>query len=95
MIWAGALATWNYCNCEKINDDKVARFHTREKSSLVSQLQNNKDEMDEGKKKCWINWNSVSPWGCVLERLGASCSMYLVIPTMGFKTLMPTISRDF
>ena len=71
------------------------RFHTREKSSLVSQLQNNKDEMDEGKKKCWINWNSVSPWGCVLERLGASCSMYLVIPTMGFKTLMPTISQDF
>ena len=27
------------------------RFHTREKSSLVSQLENNKDEMDEGKKK--------------------------------------------
>ena len=50
MIWAGALATWNYCNCEKINDDKVARFHTREKSSPGSQLENNKDEMDEGKK---------------------------------------------
>ena len=39
MILAGALATWNYCNCEKINDDKVAFSHTRKIFSIPASKQ--------------------------------------------------------